>query len=144
MNGIQVIYLYKCSSLITLPDLSKWNTENIKNITGMLNGCSSLISLPDISKWDLKIGIIDSIFNGCSSLISIPELIYSDISIFNNCFSLLNMPKISESIQIENIQPNNYIHNPDPTNTELEIDEEIDNNYIQNNEEEEEENDYPN
>ena len=110
----------------------------------MLNGCSSLISLPDISKWDLKIGIIDSIFNGCSSLISIPELIYSDISIFNNCFSLLNMPKISESIQIENIPPNNYIQNSYLINPELETYEEIYNNYIQNNEEEEEENDYPN
>ena len=89
-----------CSSLISLPDISKWNTKNIsgnhkmlygnsstnsiisdnykeyplENDTGGMNGifggCSSLKSLPDISKWDTKnVTNMDSMFNGCSSLI---------------------------------------------------------------------------
>ena len=45
---------YGCSSLISLPDISKWDTKNVTNMSDMFNGCSSLISLPDISKWDTK------------------------------------------------------------------------------------------
>ena len=41
-----------CSSLISLSDISKWNTNNVTHMTGMFCGCSSLISLPDISKWN--------------------------------------------------------------------------------------------
>ena len=40
-----------CSSLISLPDLSKWDTKNTK-MYSMFNGYSSLISLPDLSKWN--------------------------------------------------------------------------------------------
>ena len=39
-------------SLISLPDISKWNTNNVSNIGYMFYGCKSLISLPDISKWN--------------------------------------------------------------------------------------------
>jgi len=41
-----------CSSLSSLPDISKWNTINITNMSGMFCNCSSLSSLPDISKWN--------------------------------------------------------------------------------------------
>ena len=45
-----------CNSLKSLPDISKWNTSNAKNMTyvfgGIVCGCESLTSLPDISKWD--------------------------------------------------------------------------------------------
>ena len=40
-----------CSSLIKLPDISKWNTNNVNNIIVLFFGCSYLIELPDISKW---------------------------------------------------------------------------------------------
>ena len=40
----------KCSSLKSLPDISKWNTENIINISELISSCISLVSLPDISK----------------------------------------------------------------------------------------------
>ena len=43
-----------CSSLISIPDISVWNTENIEDISHMFSGCSSLTSLPDISKWNTK------------------------------------------------------------------------------------------
>ena len=58
-----------CSSLTSLPDLSKWNTNNINNMAGIFHGCSSLISIPDISKWNTNnITDIAGIFYGCSSL----------------------------------------------------------------------------
>ena len=39
-----------CSSLISLPDISKWNTNNVNNMNHIFYGCSKLSSLPDISK----------------------------------------------------------------------------------------------
>ena len=33
---------------------SKANTENVTNMSCMFSNCSSLKSLPDISKWDTK------------------------------------------------------------------------------------------
>ena len=41
-----------CISLQSLPDLSKWNTDKIFDMSGMFFNCSQLISLPDISKWN--------------------------------------------------------------------------------------------
>ena len=43
---------YGCSSLISLPDLSKFDTKNVTNMNSMFSKCSSLISLPDISEWN--------------------------------------------------------------------------------------------
>ena len=40
----------ECTSLTSLPNISKWNTENIIDMSGMFNECSNLASLPDISK----------------------------------------------------------------------------------------------
>ena len=41
-----------CSSLLSLPDISNFNTSNVNNMYRMFYGCNSLISLPDISKWN--------------------------------------------------------------------------------------------
>ena len=43
---------YGCSSLSLLPDISKWNTNNVTDMSFMFSGCSSLSSLSDISKWN--------------------------------------------------------------------------------------------
>ena len=43
---------YKCQSLKSLPDISKWNTSNATDMNGLFYECSSLLSLPDISKWN--------------------------------------------------------------------------------------------
>ena len=40
----------ECSSLKALPDISKWNTNKIINISNLFYKCSSLKTLPDISK----------------------------------------------------------------------------------------------
>ena len=39
-----------CKSLNNLPDISKWDTKNVTNMSGMFDGCKSLKELPDISK----------------------------------------------------------------------------------------------
>jgi len=44
--------LYECNSLFSLPDISKWNTSNVKDMSKMFSGFNSLISLPNISKWN--------------------------------------------------------------------------------------------
>ena len=40
-----------CSSLISLPDLYKWNTKNLKTME-YLSNCISLSICPDITKWN--------------------------------------------------------------------------------------------
>ena len=39
-----------CELLASLPDISKWNTNNITSFGHIFYRCSSLESLPDISK----------------------------------------------------------------------------------------------
>ena len=36
-----------CSSLKSLPDISKWNTNNVTNMNNMFGGCELLKLLPD-------------------------------------------------------------------------------------------------
>ena len=43
-----------CLSLLSLPDISKWNTYNVKTMDGMISNCPLLSSLPDISKWNIN------------------------------------------------------------------------------------------
>ena len=47
-----------CTSLIHLPDISNWSTENITDMSHLFYNCSSLKSLPDISKWNINNVII--------------------------------------------------------------------------------------
>ena len=50
-NVINMSYIFEnCSSLISLPDIYKWNTNNVTNMSYMFYGCSSLKSLPDKNK----------------------------------------------------------------------------------------------
>ena len=44
--------LKQCTSLKSIPDISKWNTNNVKNMSYMFYKCSSLSILPDLSKWN--------------------------------------------------------------------------------------------
>ena len=41
---------YECLSLISLPDISKWNTHNVYEMNDIFSGYSSLIYLQKISK----------------------------------------------------------------------------------------------
>ncbi len=44
----------QCNSLISLPDISNWNTSNVTNMSGLFNNCISIKFLPDISKWNTE------------------------------------------------------------------------------------------
>ena len=60
----------KCHSLISLPNISKWNIKNIADMSYMFRGCNSIVSFPDISKWETK--NITEIFNGCLNSLNNP------------------------------------------------------------------------
>ena len=68
-----------CWSLATLPDISKWNINNIKKINNMFSGCKSLKSFPDISKIKINEEINkENIFDRCKE-----EIIPKELK--NNC-----------------------------------------------------------
>ena len=75
-NVTNMSYLFSnCESLSSLPDISKWNTNNVKNISHLFSNCKSLLSLPDISKWNIeKVEDISALFSGCESLASLPDI----------------------------------------------------------------------
>ena len=60
---------YECKSLISLPNISKWNLNNVKVIKFLFYECSSLEELPDISNWNISnVQTIEGLFYECSSL----------------------------------------------------------------------------
>ena len=66
---------YKCSSLISLPNLDQWDTHNVTDLYRLFSECSSLDTLPDISKWNTdNITNMGYLFSDCSSLKSIPDI----------------------------------------------------------------------
>ena len=92
-----------CSSLIELPDISKWDTSDIINMGYLFDGCKLLSSLPDISKWETsKVEYMENIFCKCSSLQYLPDISKWDMSnviemsgMFKDCSSLKRLPDIS-------------------------------------------------
>ena len=50
MSGI----FQECKSLISIPDISKWDTKNVNDMSYLFSKCISLKSFPDISVWVLK------------------------------------------------------------------------------------------
>ena len=95
---------YGCSSLKSLPDISKWNTQNIENTEGLFYECNNLMILPDISKWNISnVKKINHLFYGCSTLKSLPDIsklntknIINLNLLFYECSSLLFLPDISK------------------------------------------------
>ena len=66
---------YDCKSLSSLPDISKWNTQNVTDMRYMFYDCKSLSSLPDISKWDTKnVTNMSYMFCHCESLSFLPDI----------------------------------------------------------------------
>ena len=70
-----LIFILRCHSLVSLPDISKWNLSNVIDMSSLFYDCNSLISIPDISKWKLKnVDDISYMFYECKSLVSLPAL----------------------------------------------------------------------
>ena len=62
------------SSLSSLTDISKWNTNNITNMNSMFYECKLLSSLPNISKWNTQnVTDINFMFSGCDKKLNIPK-----------------------------------------------------------------------
>ena len=82
INVTDMKYMFFCCSLLSsLPDISKWNTSNVTDMNHMFYNCKSLLSLPDISKWNTSNVIyMDFMFSGCSSLSSLPDISKWNIS----------------------------------------------------------------
>ena len=93
-----------CESLISLPDISRWDTSSITNMSDIFLHCESLISLPDISKWDTSsVTNISNMFACCKSLKTLPDILLWNTSsvtdmhgIFCYCESLITLPDISK------------------------------------------------
>ena len=100
LNGI----FKNCSLLKFLPDISKWNKNNILDIREMFSGCSSLLSLPDISNWNTEnLSDMSHLFYKCSSLSSLPDIskwetknTYDISFLFSECSKLSYIPDISK------------------------------------------------
>ena len=74
-NVINMNNKFSYCKFSSLPDISKWNTDNFEAISGLFNNCESLKSLPDISKWNTKkLRYISNLFEGCKSLLSLPDI----------------------------------------------------------------------
>ena len=89
----------KCSKLEKLPDLSKWKTDKVTEMTYMFYRCKSLKSLPDISGWNTK-NVRDMLymFGSCTSLERLPDFSNWNFKpnvygVFPNCNKNLNYPK---------------------------------------------------
>ena len=59
-----------CSSLSSLHDISKWNTNKVTDMSDMFSDCLSLSSLPNISRWNTN-KVTDNRFMvyGCLNII---------------------------------------------------------------------------
>ena len=96
---------YSCSSLKSIPDISNWSTENIKNLDSIFEKCSSLSSIPNISKWKLNENIkINNIFKECNSL-----LVYPNLSKWNINISEYSNFSCSNNISIKAFETNSLI-----------------------------------
>ena len=103
LNNISYLF-YRCNSLISLPDISKWDISNVKNMEGLFGFCSSLKSMPDISEWNTSnVENMNNMFYECNSLISLPDIskwntsnVYNMEYMFSGCISLISLPNISK------------------------------------------------
>ena len=63
---------YGCESLLSLTDISKWDSQNVTNMRDMFIFCVSLSSMPDISKQNIQnVTKMRDMFSYCYSLSSI-------------------------------------------------------------------------
>ena len=93
-----------CSSLLSVSDIHRWNTENIVNMKGVFSNCEILTHLPDISLWNTKnVTDISYMFFNCKSLLTLPDIskwetknITKINGLFHDCSSLLSLPDISK------------------------------------------------
>ena len=105
-----------CPALMSVPDISKWDTKNITDMSRLFLGCSSLTSLPDISKWEIQnVKDINNMFCGCRALNSLPDIsnwrtknVVSMSWLFAHCSLLKSIPNIS-NWNVEKVKNMSYM-----------------------------------
>ena len=104
MKNIQFIdgIFMNCSSLKSLPDISKWNIKNVK-INNIFKGCSSLLSFPDISKWYFNNINDKNIIN-----LSIEKTSSSDFSSKEDTKNDIDSYNINSSSFLNNIEKSDF------------------------------------
>ena len=65
-----------CGKLRALPDLSKWNTKNVRSMYGMFFRLRLIGIFPDISKWEIHDVDVWNIHNIIDQCIVLNPVIY--------------------------------------------------------------------
>ena len=67
---------WECWTLIHIShNIANWNVTNVKDISGMFVGCTVLIYLPDISNWNTEnVENIEELFHSCKNLKIVPDI----------------------------------------------------------------------
>ena len=61
----------KCTLIKDIPDISKWNTNKVIDMSELFSNCKLLLSLPNIFKWNItSVTNMSKLFYECSSLSS--------------------------------------------------------------------------
>ena len=109
-----------CSSLISIPDISYWDTSNVIDMNKIFYNCKNLSSLPDITKWNYKNVIYtNNMFDNSSFFSLLPDL--SKIKIYDNILNyLLNFIPLMSSPNLSGKSKMNFINNFLPTLKEYE------------------------
>ena len=74
INNLNSMFAH-CSSLTSLPDISRLDTSNVEDMSSMFLNCKKLIEIDDISKWEVsKVRSMKCMFFNCQSLSSLPDI----------------------------------------------------------------------
>ena len=106
-NIIDMSYMFSdCTSLISLPDISEWNTININNMSHMFDGCKLLSNLSDISKWNTNnVTDMSYMFKDCESLLRLPDFTKWNTKNLINISYIYSKSLARNIYNIKNIKP---------------------------------------
>ena len=91
-----------CESLSSLPDVSKWNMNNVNKMNEMFKNCEMLNNWPKLSRWKIKEDTEkDNMFQGCILL----DLMYDKYKGFGNIKKIVNSAhKVYTKLENSSIQ----------------------------------------
>ena len=98
-----------CISLISLPNISKWNTNNLADMKYLFSDCFSISILPDISKWNNYNGNDINLIPDYNKLNDLSNLDFFIMSDTQECQKMFDDPLLLEEIKIEKMKRLNLI-----------------------------------
>ena len=100
-----------CKSLKSLPDISKWETASVKDMSYMFHNCWALTSFPDISNWKIyNVKNMSHMFHNCWSLTSFPVLNWDISNVQDMSFMFHNFPLSLIKFQWNFLMSQNTVH----------------------------------